>query len=558
MTENPTSSRPDDDASDPLLTALRQRLGDYGEAPPPGAWAGIRQRLPAPPAARPWWQTRRLLPLLAVLLGLVAATGLLVRRARQPEKTVATDRAERHTIRLAAPAAGSAAPTPGSGLTQVNASVLETDNQASSNNTDTAVSATAGPGLPRAALTGQEVGGRPTGFTGRAGSVSSAGRRPTPAREPLAATASSRQTKRPTRLRRGLPPRPAASRELFSRRGRLAAGGAVRRPVAAHRRPASRAATATQQRGLSGRLKEAFALQNTSRTAERRTAFESKPAAIFTGRPVASGRKTPARMGSSTSLDSPELKQGIDSLIFTSAALALSPRLALPAPLAAGADSSRTPYPPVRRWSLLALAGPTLSYRTIGPAPATTTGYPDFAHLERPAAGLGAQVQARRVLTGRWALAVGVGYQEYATRLALQLADSGATRIHQRDTYRLLTLPVQLGYALGAPRGRLAKGLLLGAEVGWYRGGRSTEGSDCGCQQQTYSAPNSPYRPWSLALSLGLDLRYRVGGPAARWQWVVQPTGRYVLSPFVRPGAGFSPRHPFSLGVLTGFSWDIR
>ncbi len=234
------------------------------------------------------------------------------------------------------------------------------------------------------------------------------------------------------------------------------------------------------------------------------------------------------------------------------------PRLGLPAPLVAGADSPRMPYPPVRRWSLLALAGPTLSYRTIGPAPVTTTGYPDFAHLERPAAGLGAQVQARRVLSGRWALAVGVGYQEYATRLALQPADSGSAPIHQRDTYRLLTLPAQLSYALGAPRGRLAKALLLGAEVGWYRGGRSTEGSNCGCQQQTYTAPDSLYRPWSLALSLGLDLRYRVGGPASRWQWVVQPTGRYVLSPFVRPGAGFSPRQPFSLGLLTGFSWDIR
>jgi hypothetical protein len=214
----------------------------------------------------------------------------------------------------------------------------------------------------------------------------------------------------------------------------------------------------------------------------------------------------------------------------------------------------------VRRWALLATVGPTLSYRTIGATPAALGNRPDFAHLERPALGLGAQVQVRRVLSGRWALAVGLGYQEYATHLALQQVDSGrTTHLNLRDTYRLLTLPVQLSYALGEPRGHLDKALLLGAEVGWYRGGRSTEGSDCGCQQQTYTATDSLYSAHSLALSLGLDLRYRLGGPTSRWQWLVQPTARYVLTPFVKPNtAGFSPRQPFSLGLLTGFSWDIR
>lgn len=232
-----------------------------------------------------------------------------------------------------------------------------------------------------------------------------------------------------------------------------------------------------------------------------------------------------------------------------------------PASLTALPDSSPLPRPG-RRWALLATAGPTLSYRTIGAAPPGLGTRPDFAHLERPALGLGAQVQVRRVLSGRWALAVGLGYQEYATRLALQQVDSGrTTHLGQRDTYRLLTLPVQLSYTLGAPRGRLAKALLLGAEVGWYRGGRSTEGSDCHCQQRTYTAAatDSLYAAHTLALSLGLDLRYRLGGPASRWQWLVQPTGRYVLTPFVKPNtAGFSPRQPFSLGLSTGFSWDIR
>ncbi|RZK53239.1 MAG: hypothetical protein EOO59_12680 [Hymenobacter sp.] len=103
---------------------------------------------------------------------------------------------------------------------------------------------------------------------------------------------------------------------------------------------------------------------------------------------------------------------------------------------------------------------------------------------------------------------------------------------------------------------------MLGAEPSWYLGGRSTEGSDCGCQQRGYptdSTQTSPYRPLSLAFSLGLDVRYRLGGPASRWHLVVQPTGRYVATPFVRSEAvGFTRRQPWSLGLLTGFSWDLR
>lgn len=235
----------------------------------------------------------------------------------------------------------------------------------------------------------------------------------------------------------------------------------------------------------------------------------------------------------------------------------LLPAPAAPATLVAQPDST-LPLPPVRRWALLVLAGPTLSYRMLGPTPALAAGHPDFARLERPALGLGAQVQVRRALSGRWALAGGLGYHEYATRLALSLKDTAS--VQQRDAYRLLTVPVQLGYALGAPSSRLSKALLLGIEPGWYVGGRSTEGSGCGCEQQVYSsAGGSPYRPLTLALSLGLDVRLRLGGAASRWQWLVQPTGRYVATPFVRADAlGSARRQPFSLGLLTGFSWDVR
>jgi hypothetical protein len=210
------------------------------------------------------------------------------------------------------------------------------------------------------------------------------------------------------------------------------------------------------------------------------------------------------------------------------------------------------------RWALLALVGPTISYRTLSAAPDNNAS--NVAGLERPAPGLGAQMQLRRVLSGRWSLAVGLGYHKYATSLTLQVrsdSDSTYRTVNQHDAYQMLTLPVQLGYTLHGPRGRLATAVLVGAEPAWYLGGRSTAP---GGQQLSYnSAAASPYQPWVLGFSLGLDLRYRLGSPASRWQLLVQPTGRYVLTSFVRPDAtGYPARQPFSLGVLTGFAWELR
>jgi len=259
--------------------------------------------------------------------------------------------------------------------------------------------------------------------------------------------------------------------------------------------------------------------------------------------------------------------------------------------LASLADSSKSWFLPTRRWSVLVLAGPTLSFRTVRSAttgglsyssPLTSASTQSFngtrttstsvVDLERPAAGRSAQVQVRRVLTGRWALAFGAGYQEYATRLALQVmkrtplpaSTSSASYIdstfsvHHRDAYQLLTLPLQLSYALGPPRGRLSFSVLGGLEPSWYVGGRTTEGTNCNCEQQSFSsASGSPYNAFSLGLSLGLDARYRLGGPASRWQWVLQPTGRYVASPFVRSSTLYARRQPYSLGLLTGLAWEF-
>jgi hypothetical protein len=592
MKENPTPTPfdDDDDARDPLLAALQQRLRDYGAAPPPGAWAGIRQRLPVVP--RPWWRRpRRVLPLLALLLGLVVSTATL-RRWHGPgslSPSVATSKTGASSpsgaatrthpaisaVEKPAPVASSQTPflptlrelSPPDKMAKGQAKAttsprLAAATKATNSLPDTKLSSTS-PTTPYSISSAAE-GARParpaTGSSPLAG-VSLA--------KPLAQPAARKRPQALAPLAVGATRWPAPATAAASTRPRVASYSAV----AATRQPTHRHLARPQR-------PQAYRLAGTSRrhpqAATQPQQGAISPADTTTTHALAkfssllASRRYYAAAATGHAARTPRLPGGVaaalprlaaETLALRSAALLLPLAPPLPAPLAERPDSL-PPALPVRRWALLAVAGPTLSYRTLGattPA-ATTAPRPDFARLERPALGFGAQVQVRRVLSGRWALAVGLGYQEYATRLALQVTtDTTAASVRQRDTYRLLTLPVQLGYALGAPRGRLAKALLVGAEVGWYQGGRSTEGNDCGCQQTTYTATASPYRPRTLALSLGLDLRYRVGGAAGRWQWVVQPTGRYVLTPFTSAAtAGFTARQPFSLGLLTGFSWDLR
>lgn len=592
---------PPDAPRDPLLDALRERLGDYGAPPPPGAWAGIQQRLPAP--RRPWWRRSR--HLLALLLLVVALTGYVLSRSgrlvSQPTGLLASHPGGAPARSLPTPEA----PGPEAVATLGSKRHLESITAPTSRTTTALPKARTNSALPATATTST------TSTTSIAKAPLSAATKAAP----LVAAADYRRLARATRRAPTQPLAPQSLRgsaikqqEVVSHSpvSRLAGHSLATAPISQlHRwrspvRPAplqpstlrtnspkkaSRPTTqplaeAVDKKRVPGSHRRADASQRyrvqpaallgyrlpvTRRFRQRRTGLAAYPAQR--GNESATIAPTPTALATFLSAHSSGQRAAsteaaaLASLGLRRAGLLLRAPGVLPSSLAALPDASPAARP-ARRWALLATAGPTLSYRLIGAAPATLGTRPDFAHLERPALGMGAQVQVRRVLSGRWALAAGLGYQAYATRLALQQVDSGrTTHFSLRDTYRLLTLPIQFSYALGAPRGRLAKGLLLGAEVGWYRGGRSTEGSDCGCRQQTYTAStgDSLYSAKTLALSLGLDLRYRLGGPASRWQWLVQPTGRYVLTPFVKPNTtGFSPRQPFSLGLFTGFSWDIR
>jgi len=247
------------------------------------------------------------------------------------------------------------------------------------------------------------------------------------------------------------------------------------------------------------------------------------------------------------------------------------------------------PHPALRqarRWAVLALAGPALTYRELGtkasePQPTTPSTNTLFdgsgsrtsaAALERPAIGFGAQVQLRRVLNGRWTFSTGLGYHEYASSLMLSVVktysspptlgvaslipDSTSTStVHLRDTYRFVTVPLRLSYQLSTGRPRLHVGVQGGTDLALYVGGSSTEGSSCGCESQSWGASGSPYRALSLALSLGLDVRYEV---APRWELLAQPTATYFLNSLTAPSASYTPRQLLGGGVLLGVSYSLR
>ena len=242
------------------------------------------------------------------------------------------------------------------------------------------------------------------------------------------------------------------------------------------------------------------------------------------------------------------------------------------------------------RWAVQVLAGPSLTYRQLSSAgqpnspsppsgPAAGYNYailpnPDVTSLERPALAGGGEVSLRRNLNQTWSITAGLGYVEYATRLALQLVkpaatsyqlpavDSTLTSIHRRDTYHFVTVPVRVGYSWAiTPRWRA--GVLAGADVALYVGGRTTEGSACACQSQTWGLSDSPYRRLSLGLSLGAEARYRING---RWELLAQPTLSYLVTPLGSSSAAsstialartYTQRYPFGGALLLGAAYDL-
>lgn len=266
----------------------------------------------------------------------------------------------------------------------------------------------------------------------------------------------------------------------------------------------------------------------------------------------------------------------LSGLLPRAVAMQVAAESAPAAPRPAAATSYEPPTVPLPRWAVQVLAGPALTYRQLNsPAalfaslPARSLAAANVAELEHPALSGGAQVQVRRTLTEHWWLSAGLGYAEYATRLALRQVsapvstrsqpanyyslDSATTRIYRRDTYRFVTVPLRVGYAWPlAPRWRA--GLLAGADVAVYAGGRSTEGSACACQTQPWGFANNPYRRVSVGLSLGAEARYRLNG---RWELLAQPTATYLLNSLSPTTSAYARRHLLGGTALLGAAYTL-
>jgi hypothetical protein len=260
------------------------------------------------------------------------------------------------------------------------------------------------------------------------------------------------------------------------------------------------------------------------------------------------------------------------------ASLLLHPSL-LPTLLARADSLPPLPVMAVRRWAVQALAGPALTSRQLGARPQATLPVPSStfvprsvtsngsAENEQATAGFGAEVQLQRLLTGRWSLGTGLGYQAFATSQTVNLhvmydaSVTGTFRLDStgtlavRNTYHFITLPLRVGYQLGTERARLRYGLRAGADVAFYLGGRSTEGSASGTVSRNWGASGSPYRPFSLALSLGAEVRYRL---APGWELLAQPTLTHFVTSVARPVSGYVPRYPVAATALVGVAYWLH
>jgi Outer membrane protein beta-barrel domain len=249
-----------------------------------------------------------------------------------------------------------------------------------------------------------------------------------------------------------------------------------------------------------------------------------------------------------------------------------------PARVLPGPEPAPLPAIILRRWAVQVLAGPALTYRVLGTRAVLATATPpvytypgagisanttaDLAQLERPALGGGVQASLQYTFARNWDLRAGLGYSEFATRLALQQVRPTAfsrspdsmTSTHRRDTYRFLTVPVRLGYGRNlSARWRVS--LLAGLDAAFYLGGTTTEGSACACQPRTWGLSGSPYRAFSVGASLGGEVRYRLN---ERWALLAQPTGTYLLTPLSKRSTNYYERHLWGASALLGAAWDLR
>lgn len=576
--------------SEELYQELRRKLEDFGSPPPADLWQSIRAQLPAPPAAppappaaaRPGRRVRRRWLVLGLLLAGLAAVLLRVGSGWAPERPT-----PRGTVAASAPAAPS--PRPAAPTAPARPRPSTTPPPA-----DAAARVSTQPFLPSKEVAAASVPPSPP--------VSSATPPPATVAAPGAPRALRSSSARPRLLLAvtgitGTRRQPLTSRNATTAKaadapgvsGQLAARLARRPEVAlvddAENQTVNQA-TAANPTSLS----DPAAPQPTAPGAAARaaaamlagTAATSAPTATLAANPssppassvesaAAPATNPAAAVGSALGLaDAAGSRQGAQLPLGLRPVPLQQPALDGPAVRAVALDSSLLRGPRPSRWALEVLAGPALSYRRL----VADSAAGGVARYERPALAWAGQAQVRYALTPRLHLLAGLGYAQYSSRLHLLLRQplpdsaAGSTErvVRQRDVYRYVTVPVQAQLELSRG-GRWRYGVLAGASLDVYAGSRSSSGLPCACTQQTWSVGSrGPYRQLGLSATLGLQVRYAL---TPRLTLLAQPQGRYsvfsitnsdAVSPpsLPAPGSQASARHPFAVGILTGFSFDLR
>lgn len=531
--------------SEELFEDLRRKLQDYGSHPSEDVWQGIRQQLPpVPPAPKPALRSRRrwLAAFLLLLLGIV--TTVLVIQPSGTKKELAgrpaTGKARSSNL-VFTPESPQKAPSSARA-----SSAVEREPAVAS--AEAPVSVKTQP-LPQVATAG-------AARQNAAGNSAADSRITTPNRTPrqerhsalLAATSLSATSARPSSA--------GAATEKTVVSVRASSGSATTESGAAGS-PAF-AASATTSREIPGTRTASAAVAGTEPTAAPSAASPMAPTATQPESAPATATSGSTEPGSRTYSASGALAQIGSVLPLSLRAVPVRRQLPGTPLVQAVVLDSVAPRRP-SRWALEVLAGPTLSYRQLGPDSAN-----GISRYERPAAALAAQVQARYALTPRLFLAGGIGYAEYRTQFNLLLQQQQrrdsitVTRaVKQRDVYRYFTVPVQVQYQLGG-QGRLQYEAQAGASLDVYAGGRTSGSTACTCeQQQNWSSAGAPYRRLGLSLTAGLGVRYAL---TPRLTLLAQPMGRYsVLSVSdTNTSTALPARRPFAVGLLTGFSLNLR
>ncbi|TGD82459.1 porin family protein [Hymenobacter wooponensis] len=505
--------------SEKLYKDLRRKLADYGSAPPDAVWAGIRQQVPARREFR--WKRSALLLLLLCLPVLMLTVGPRLWSHRTGLGHLSTTQT---ITSQAAPAA----------------KLRQAVNQpatASQSDDDAAVAADAS-----AKPTGLAAGQAPTNHAQPASSPSSvvatAHTRTRRVRADVVGHFDDAETQR--RISRGSETVVATAKARRKRRGALALLAPTlqsgRNSVELRRR----ARTSREALDAASAQDEQLGSRHSTHTAKRSRSRFNRSTGSATGLEVAGDADTGlARRFSNERIPllavRPTLEEAEEPEVRR--VKRVRPHRSRKAQL-------------LKNWSIQIVAGPSLTYRTLGDSAR------QLERLERPSIGYSGQVTASYALTKQLTISTGLGYAEFANNLHYQLQKTSAETsriIDFRDVYRFVSIPLLAQYTFGGNH-RWRFGALGGANVGLLTGTRTTEGSACNCSQTTVPATGT-YHNTSLVLTAGGSLNYQF----APGQWLtLRPQGQYFLNSLTDPASGRAARHPWSVGVQGGISFDLE